>query len=306
MTSLGLLPIMANVVLPVFIIATGGFATRRWLALDPRPITRLSLYVFIPALLFNSLLTAKLSSDEVTHIGLFAAVVAVGLVVAGLGAGRMAGATRTEASALALTIAFPNTANFGLPVVLFAFGQDGFDRAAVLVAFSTIIQFTLGLFVAARGHLPWRSAVAGIFRMPVPWATLAAVIVRMLGVELPAPVMRAVSLVAAGAIPLVILLLGMQVAGMNLHRLRPLAMAAAAGRLLMAPLAGLLLVALLQPSELTGRVLVLQAAMPTAVNVALLASEYEVEPELVASVTLLTTVFSLITVTGWVAYLQSP
>ena len=304
-TLLGLLPIVMNVVLPVFIIAGAGYSVRRWVALDPRPIARLSLYVFIPALLFNSLLTAQIGGDEVLRIGVFAVILMAGMVALGLGAGNLAGASRTESSALALAVAFPNTANYGLPVVLFAFGQEGFERAAVFVAFSTIIQFTLGLFVAARGRMPWRSALIGIFRMPVPWATLAAVLFRSLGWELPVPAMRAVTLVSTGAIPLVILLLGMQVAGMTAHRMRPPAIAAVAGRLVAAPLLALVLVALLQPTDLTARVLVLEAAMPTAVNAALLASEYDVEPDLVSSVTLSTTLLSLITVAGWVAYLQA-
>ncbi len=61
---------------------------------------------------------------------------------------------------------------------------------------------------------------------------------------------------------------------------------------------------LLQPSALTAKVLVLQSAMPTAVNVTLVAAEFDAEPDLVSSVALLTTAISVLTLTGWVAYLQ--
>ena len=54
----------------------------------------------------------------------------------------------------------------------------------------------------------------------------------------------------------------------------------------------------------TAKVLVLEAAMPTSVNATLIASEFDTEPQLVSAVALLTTAISLVTVTGWIAYLR--
>jgi hypothetical protein len=77
-----------------------------------------------------------------------------------------------------------------------------------------------------------------------------------------------------------------------------------AARLGVSPIVALLLVALLHPAELTGKVLVLEAAMPTAVNVALFAMLFDARPQLVSSIVLLTTGISLLTVTGWVVFLR--
>jgi predicted permease len=92
---------------------------------------------------------------------------------------------------------------------------------------------------------------------------------------------------------------------MGLKRIPAETFVACALRLLVSPLIGGLLVLLLQPAPLTGKVLVLQSAMPTAVNVAVIATEFDAEPDLVSSIVLLTTGLSLVTVTAWVAYLQS-
>ena len=51
--------------------------------------------------------------------------------------------------------------------------------------------------------------------------------------------------------------------------------------------------------------LVLEAAMPTSVNVTLLAAEFDADPELVATVALMTMVCSILTVAVWVMVLQS-
>lgn len=114
---------------------------------------------------------------------------------------------------------------------------------------------------------------------------------------------RTVSLLAQGTIPVIILLLGMQIAGMRLQRMGTPAMAACAGRLIVSPLLGLALVApAAEPAN--GEGACAGAAMPTAVNAALLAMEFESEPELVSGIALLTTLISIGTVTAWAAYLQ--
>jgi malate permease and related proteins len=300
-----LFPIMLNVVLPVFLLAAVGFGARKFLGIDPRPLTRVSIYVMLPALLFNSMLTATLGGDEIARIGIYTLVLTGILVSAGWIGSGLAGFSQAESSGFTLGSAFPNTANYGLPVVLFAFGQEGFERGAMFVVFTSIIQFSIGVYVAARGRMDWRAALAPVLKMPVLWAAVAGLTVRLVGLPLPLPVERSVSLLASGAIPLVILLLGMQVAGIQARVVRPSALAAVGVRLLVAPLIGLLLVALLQPSPLTAKILVLESAMPTAVNTTLLAAEFDAEPELVSSITLLTTLCSFVTVSGWVAYLQS-
>jgi malate permease and related proteins len=301
----GLLGITINGVAPVFIIAFVGYVARRTLKLDPQPIARLALYVFVPALVLNSLLTTQMGGDEIARIGVF--VVALTLILIGVSAvaARLMRLPRSEATGLALSVSFINAANYGIPVSLFAFGQEGFDRAVMFATFESILLFTLALFVAARGQLGWREALGPMIRVPVVWVALVAIGLRLVDVELPTVMQRAVSVVSAGAVPIVILLLGIQVAGLSMRQLRLMVGAACVGRLIVSPAIGLLLVALIQPAPLTARVLVLEAAMPTAVNVTLLASEFDAEPDLVSSVALLTTAISVVTVTGWVAYLQS-
>jgi predicted permease len=197
-----------------------------------------------------------------------------------------------------------NAVNYGLPVNLFAFGQEGFDRAAVFAVFETTLTFSLAVFVAARGNLPWRKALLPLIKMPVLWAAILGISFRALGVELPLPLQRAVTILAGAAVPVVILMLGMQVAGLTVRRVRPSAIAATIGRLGVSPLVGLLLVSILSPEPLTAKVLILEAAMPTSVNVTLIASEFKSDPDLVATVALLTTVLSIVTVALWVLILQ--
>ena len=200
---------------------------------------------------------------------------------------------------------FANAANYGLPVNLFAFGQDGFDRAVVFVVFQSVLTYTVGVFVAARGSLPWGRALGAVVRMPVLWAALGALGIRLTGLEVPVTLHRAATLLGGAAIPTVILLLGLQIAGIRVRHIGYWAIAAVGVKLVVSPLIGLALVAVLSPPPLTAKVLVLEAAMPTAVNSTLIAAEFNADPQLVSAAALISTAMSILTVTAWVAYLQT-
>lgn len=303
LSALGL--ILVNTVLPVFLIASIGFVGRRALSMEPAPVARVTLYLLVPALLFQTLLTTQIQGEEIVRIGAFAIALTLLLVTLGTLAARLSGASRSETAALVLSLSFLNAANYGLPVNLFAFGQDGFDRAAVFVIFESVLTYTIGVFIAAGGKMPWGQALGSVFRMPLIWAATAAVIIRATGLELPLPIQRAASTLSGGAIPVVLLLLGMQIAGIQPRRVGPRTAAAVAGRLAVSPLIGLLLVGLLGTTGVTSKVLILEAAMPTAVNATLLASAFDAEPELVSTIALVTTALSLFTITAWLAYLQT-
>ncbi len=299
-----LFSITSDVVLPIFIMACAGLIARRALGIDPRAVAPLGIYILMPALLFNSLTTARLQGDELVRIGLFTVLLMVILVSGTSVVSRLLRIGREESSALTMTVAFMNSANYGLPVCLFAFGPEGFERAVVFAAFQSICTFSVAVFIAARGKHGWRQAIKPALHMPVLWAAMGALLLRGLGLELPLSVERGVSVLAGGAIPLTVLLLGMQLADLRLGGLGLRTFGAVAGRLGVSPVLALLLISVMHPTELTGKVLVLQAAMPTAVNIALLAMQFDTRPQLVSSVVLLTTGISLLTVTGWLAFLN--
>jgi malate permease and related proteins len=301
---LTLLQALLQTVLPVFLLAAAGVAARRVLEIDPKHVARTAIYLFVPALAFDGIYRAALDGGEVAKIVLFMVAVTLAMVSVTYVTGRLFGWTLREIFGISLGTAFSNVANYGLPVVYFAFGQAGLDRAMLTVVCSGFLMYTLGVFLAARGRLDLRASAGAIFRLPLIWAVVAAIAVRAAGVAVPEPLYKAVHLLSQGAIPLVVILLGMQVAGISLQGARLKIGLAVLLRLAIAPLIGMAVVALLRPDPLTARILVLQSAMPSAVNTLLLAVEFDAEAEVVSGIMLATTVLSLATVTFWVWYLQ--
>lgn len=301
---MNLLQALVNTVLPIFILAGLGWIARTVIKVDVKEPAKLAVYILVPGLIVNSILGTTLVASEIGKIIAYGLLLVAAMIGLTLLTGRLLGWTPSERSASVLGTAFMNVANYGLPVVLFAFGQDGFERAAIFVVLQSVMYYSIGVFFAARGRMDWREAVKAVFKLPLIWAAAGAILIRLTGIELPEVVLKPIQLLANGAIVVVVILLGMQVASIELKGARTKIAVGAVLRLVASPLIGMALVAWLKPEPLTAKVLVLESAMPTAVNTTLLAVQFGAEPDLVSGITLVSTLASLATVTFWVWFLQ--
>lgn len=301
---MNLLHALLNTVFPVFFLAGLGFVARKVMQIEVREPARMAIYILTPGLIMNGILNAQMSATEAGRIILFVLALTAVMIALTLGFGRLAGWKQSEGSAAVLSTAFMNSANYGMPVVLLAFGQAGFERAAIFVVVESLLMYTVAVYFAARGRLHWRQAAEAIFRLPLIWAAALALAIRMLGLSLPLALLKPIEFLADGAIVVMVLLLGMQVASITLKGAWFRIIVATMLRLVISPLVALGIVAWLSPEPLTAKVLVLLAAMPAAVNTTLLAVQFNADPDTVSGVTLTTTLLSIVTVTLWVSYLQ--
>jgi predicted permease len=136
-----------------------------------------------------------------------------------------------------------------------------------------------------------------LFRVPWIYVFAAALLLRTLDAQVPTGVFNAVDLLASSAIPLQLLLLGIQLSRIPVRRLAGEAVCLAGWKLVIPPLLAWGLTALLGVSGLLRSVLILEASMPTAITAMILSMHYRREPDLVATVVFLTTAFSLGTLT---------
>jgi len=287
-----------DVTLPVFLVAGIGYAAGRLSSLDIRSIGSLVFVVFGPALIFRSVYTANLASDHAGRIILFVALLHIALFVAARVLARLRSWDEDTAAVAGLAVTLGNYGTYALPVILFAFGEAGLDHAVIFFVSSVLIQATLGVGVAAwrRGQPPWR-ALGSIFRVPWVYAFLVAFVMRLAGWQLPEALLRPMELVAAGAIPMQLLLLGMELSRLNLRAMQWKTLEISLVRVLLAPAVAIALSAAIGLIPAVAAIVIVQASMPSAINSMILAVRYERRPELAAGVVLVTTVLSLGTLT---------
>lgn len=270
-----------------------------------RMLSKLVFYVFGPCLVFSSLSTSDVRAAEVGQIGLFAIVATLLMGAVAWALARLLHLMPHETSSLLLVAMFGNIGNYGLPLNELAFGRQALDRAVVYFVFSSVLLFSLGVAVAARarGSTP-AQILARLVRVPVIHALWLAGLIRLGVLPLPGPILKSASILAQGAVPLMLLILGIQISRVRIRGNWRLVSLAAGLRLLFAPLIALLLAGLIGLTGLAQQVSIVEASMPSAVFTIVLAIEFDLAMDLASSVVFLTTLVSPLTLIPLIAYLR--
>ncbi len=180
-------------ILPVILGFVGGFLLRRFGVAEQRDgdfLFRLVFYVCLPALMFTSLSTVRITAALAVFPLSSALFTVAGFVLATLAAHRV----RWSSPQAAVMISGCMIANSGfeLPFIQALYGADGIVRIAAFDAMNTALTFTWAYLMAVRGNPNRRrggGALAGrLARSPALWAIALGVTVNLLGVPVPAPV----------------------------------------------------------------------------------------------------------------------
>ena len=297
--------IFYNNILPIFIAAGGGFALGRTVQPDLRSTSRLAFYLFSPCLVFASVTGSTLSGTDFGHVAVYVLVIIGLMTLIALVCGLALRLDTRQRASLIVAAIFVNGGNYGLAVTKFAFGDEALARAVIYYTFSTLAVYTLGVLVASWGQRPLGSVLRHGLTLPTTYALVAAGLVRLTGFSLPLPAERAVSLLSQAAVPVMLVILGLQMAQTRTWpRARlGLMLLACFLQLVVAPLVGLWLASLMGLRGPTYQAAILETAMPTAVITTILAVEYDLDSAFMTGTVLLSTLLSPLTLTPLIAYL---
>lgn len=314
---MALLSIFASAILPIVLIAAVGFTLGRLRDVEPGPLNTAVVYVLAPALVLHSLMASELSGGTLLRLALAIAAFTLGMAAIVELLGRLLGVDTATLSALVLVSTFPNAGNYGIPVSAFSFGTTGRGVAVLYVAVQSVLMYTLGVYVASRsGGSAGLGAVKRVFRIPLIYAVVLGLLARALDL-VPAAgstAMETLQLVGDASIPVMLLILGIQLANTDFGAALPEIGVAATAKMLIAPTLAVgiaLLVGFDEPA--VARTYVLESAMPAAVTPLVLLIEFadDVEvggvsaPEFVSTVVAVTTVLSVPLLTLLISVLQS-
>ncbi|MCP9861412.1 AEC family transporter [Cyanobium sp. Cruz-8H5] len=315
-----LVSIITTVLAPILLMIGIGAFVRYRFKLDLGTLAKLNLWVFGPAFVFDKVANSTLAWSAMGGVVLVTAlqVACLGALVFGIGkAARVAPQTL---SAVALATMFYNAGNYGIPLAELAFPsrlgeRDGAAIQAFVVLCQNLLNFTLGMYLATR-HQPGRSgfagAIASIFTLPAVPVVLLALLARTYlqadpSHALPVFISKTTSYLSLGLVPVALVTLGAQLATeWRWPRWRPIGLVLVL-RLLVGPA---LMTVLLYGLHLTGwldlwpwpaELLIITAAVPTAVNTLLLTIETNGDTELAADCVFWTTILSPLTLTLTIA-----
>jgi len=300
-----LLSIFVSDLLPVFAIAGVGFLLARFAGVQVQTVSRLTFHALAPALVFNTLANSTAESGQVARMTLFYLLVASSAATMARLAAIPLRLDRRALSAFMLVIVCSNSGNYGLPVALLAFGREALTFASVYFVASSIFTYTGGVLLAASGRRSFRDALVGIARVPAFYGAMAAALTLAFSIRWPGAVVAPITLLSDAAVPMMILVLGMQLERASRPERPGVVAVAVLVSLVLTPLAAMGIAHLVGLEGAAFKAGVLQTSMPTAVITTILAVEFDAVPDFVTSVVFVSTLLSPLTVTLMIAYLQT-
>jgi len=282
-----MIDIILGAVLPVLLTASIGYGwTRAGRTFDSLALTLLVTDIGTPCLVFGTFAKTAIPPGALAASAAATVAILASFVVAAAFILRVLGLPwRTYLPALA----FPNTGNLGLPLALYAFGQEGLSYAIVFFTFCSVTNFTAGQAIAAGAV-----DVRALLRMPIIYAVILGVASSAAGIELPRWLANTVSLLGSITVPLMLLMLGVSLAKLRVGAV-PRAFLLAMLRIGMGAGIGLAVTALFGLHGLARAALVQQSAMPVAVFNYLFALRWNNQPEEIAGLVVVSTLAAIIT-----------
>lgn len=274
-------------VIQVFLLIGAGFVFAHWKKISLSSVTEIIVYLGTPSLVFTSLVGKPLYAADLAILasGIGAIYAGVGLLV-----WLYFTAFRFHSRGFTLPTLFMNAGNMGIPLALFAFGQAGLQRATLLLVMCTFLQFSLGIYIL-QGRGNW----AEIFRLPLIYATLAALGFNLLQVKPPELLLQPLAMLGQATIPIMLISLGYR-----LHEVESLQWGHALGGALVRIFGGFavanLAVYLIGAQGVNRQVLLLYGALPAAVINFVLTEKYRQDPGLAASIVVISTLISVLAI----------
>jgi malate permease and related proteins len=285
---------VAAVLLPVFSIAALGYLWRRTgAAFDLAFVTRLIMNIAGPCLVFENLARLVLPLDE--FFAMVGAALAI-MVVTALVAFALLRILRLPIRSYLPALTVGNVGNLGLPLCLFAFGEQGLALGVALYVTNSVGQFTLVPLLQAR-----TSFVRTLLTTPVLYAAVGGMSAKLANVDLPGWLDETLRLLGGTMIPLMLLALGHTIGGLRAKNLRR-SFGLGSARLLIAFGVSVAVSTALGIHGVAQGVLVLQGSMPAAVFSYLFAARYERDAQDVAGIVLVSTLLTAVALPFTVSY----
>ncbi|HMB76070.1 MAG TPA: AEC family transporter [Kiloniellaceae bacterium] len=308
--------LVLNSVFPIFaLIACGFFGGRRRLvsAAAAKGLSDFVYYLAVPALLFRTMATTDLALDQDLSLplGYFGATVLVFLLTALVG-GTIFQVTRSERALQGMSATFSNTVLVGIPLVLAIFGEAGLVPLMLIITFHSGVLFSLTILAVefGRGGQRLLPALARVPRAlavnPVILGLIGGLAFSFSGLTLPLALDRFAALLGGASAPCALFALGASMAGFKLGgNLKEVCLWTLVKLVLHPLLVALTMVYVVEVPRLYASVAVLTAALPAGINVFIWAKSYEIYVARAASMVLISTLVSTVTLSLLVFYLGS-
>ncbi|WBL14559.1 AEC family transporter [Sutcliffiella sp. NC1] len=301
-----LLFILKDIILPIFIIMAIGYILQKKFKLDLSTLAKLNIYFVVPAFIFVKLYESSFTFQLFVNVLSFFILLVVLLYIIASITAKIMKMDNKKKTTFANSTMFFNSGNYGVPVNDLVFKSDPYAMSiqVIMLTLQNIFVFSYGIFSLKSADVGKLKAALGYFKMPVLYAMLSGVLLNYWNVPIPDFIWVPAHYIADAMVALALLTLGAQVANLKKIAISSFVLVSGGIRLIIGPTLALAIIYLFNVDGITAQSLLIASSMPTAVNSAVIAQEYNSHPELAAQTVLFSTICSSLSV-AFVIYLGS-
>ena len=295
---------MIEVMLTLFVIVIVGYVAGKlgYLGGDfDRQLSRLVINITCPALILSSSMTGELPDRRfILPLLLISIVTYIILTGAAFLLPRYMTKRKDDRGAIGFALMFGNVGFMGYPVVASIFGHEAVFYAAVLNVVNTFTVFTIGtILITGSSNIEGkRFEKKVLYSTPMLAAYLTMLIVALEINNIPGFICQSLTMLGNITVPAALLIIGSSMSQLPIRSLlgNTTVYLTTALRLALLPLAVYYLTSLMGFSPMVVNINTVVIAMPVATYGTILCLKYSKDTTLMAEVTFITTLLSMISI----------
>ncbi len=268
-------------IISIYVFIAVGYAAKHLFkeSVDEKSFNLLSVYFLQVFLTFWGLLQRPIDMELLLAPFIYLGIISISLVITFVLAHKFFTDTK-EKSIATIAALIGNTGNLGIPLGIAIFGVESIPFTTLINLMNVFVVYTVGVFFYSRGDFSIADSIKNIFKLPVLWFAILALILNANEVSLPSEVMSALQMGAYASMVIQLVILGMYLHEVKLKELNQKLLLHVNGmKFVLIPLITFIFLQLSSFSPMLKGIIFMELFMPLAVANVNLGSLYNCRPK---------------------------
>ncbi len=277
----------------IYIFIVLGFLAKRQFNIDGKTLVILSTYYLQPFLTLWGIMLMPINKDLILAPIFYLVVVFIALIFTFLISLTLK--DKKDRIIATLTPLIGNTGNLGIPISYFFWGDFGAMVATLINLANIFFVYSFGVFFFAKGEYSFREAFKKIIKIPVMWFGILALILNIKGIHFSDEVMKILEMGAFASIVTQLIIFGVYIAEIKIKvEDKLLVLITIINKFVVFVFIGFIVLKFLGVEKKLFWPILLEIATPLAISNVNLAALFNLYPQKVSFLVLITSVIFLI------------
>ena len=279
-------------VIGIYVFIVLGFLAKRQFNIDNKTLVILSTYYLQPFLTLWGIMLMPINKNLILAPIYYLTAVSVALIFTFLFS--LSLKDKKDKIIASLTPLIGNTGNLGIPISYFFWGDLGAMIATLINLANIFFIYSFGIFFFAKGEYSFKEAFKKIIKIPIIWFGILALVLNIKGIHFDKEIMKVLEMGAFASIVTQLMIFGAYIANIKVNFTdKRLIFITIINKFIVFLVIGFLILKLLGVEERYFYPILLEIATPLAISNVNLAALFNLYPEKVAFLVLITSLIFL-------------